>query len=229
MKYPTFLSLIAISMMGCGDDSSAEKGVFVPSNDAGTASDSNTSDSGTPDIGTSVEPLKCAAVEGACDLTCEVLADPSFCWNVARAEANACGASESKGVMSGDGLSCTSLDTVVRFDAPVLVTEVTDRETWGIEVSRGGNTCLELDDGPLSLALETSSGRVNVSLTLQPEFYRIECPDGSAWEAYDQMALLACKDADGFTSLPGISTVTFGDEFQFGLLPGPDSLLWCTF
>lgn len=221
MRYPTFLSFVVISTWACGDDAGT-KGVFVP-HDAAVNSQT---DAG---VDTSTDTLGCDLPDKVCPLTCEVLANPSFCWNVARIEANACGSSATIGTMSPDGLSCTSPDSVVSFDAPVLIDEVLDREAWRFEVARDGITCLGLDDGPLSLALETSSGRVSVQFTLQPEFYRIECPNGSAWEAFDQMALLACKDADGFTSLPGISKTTIGDEFQFGILPGPENLLWCRF
>ncbi len=232
MKYSTFLGLLLITAAACGDDSEAAKGVFVPNDaanaqtDAGNAEVNSTTDAGTD---TSVDPLACEFTDKACLLTCEVLLDPSFCWNIARAEANACGQSTTRGVMSADGLTCTSPTTVVRFDAPVKFAEVPDREVWAIEISRSGNICLELEDGPLSLSLATASGKVDVSLSREPELYRIECPNGSAWESNDSLALLACNDAEGLTSLPGISTTTVGDDFQFGLLPGPDSLLWCGF
>jgi len=225
--------LTMLPMVACADDSESAKGVFVPEDGGSNLQvDAGVDASGAAtDLGTYTRPdlLPCESSENVCALTCEVLADPSFCWNVARAEASACGSNQNVGMMSADGLSCTSPETVVRFDAPITIDDVPDRENWGIEVSRAGKTCLELDDGSMSLSLKTAAGTVDVSLTLEPEYYRIECPNGGVWEATDQLALLACKDANGFTSLPGISTTTIGDDFQFGLLPGPDSLLWCRF
>lgn len=232
-----YLILALVMSLGCSDDSSDNKGVFIPDGQPDMSVDQAQNDlafDAVTDVANDPvavpDMLECDSDGGACPLTCEVLADPGFCWNIARLEANACGDSENHGVMSGDGLRCTSQEIAVEFSEAVLQAQVTDRELWDFKISRGGKTCLDLHDDETSLSVSTRSGTTGFELTEEPSFvYRMTCPNGSSWEATDRDALLLCRDSEGLTTLPGRSVVTVGSDFQFGLLPGPDSLFWCGF
>lgn len=229
--------VLLVSVQACGDDRVPKDVILDSVPDTGATPDAgrtgNDSGSGGADAATGAE-FRCA--EGTCELTCDVLADPGFCWTLGLQEAYSCTDGAGTGVMSSDGLTCTaaiegSMDSlVVEFQDPVVEGQVIERDDWVFGVSRAGEACLSFENVMDDFVLTTDRGTVAVVVRVENEpLLRVSCPSGDVWEATDIEGLLMCRNADDVTSLPGQFTTTIGPEFDVGLLPSSDRLFACTF
>ena len=183
----------------------------------------------TPDAGST--ELRCA--EQTCELTCEVLNDPRFCWTLGLEEAYACTNGAATGTISNDGLTCfapidESNELVITFENPLVEGEVIGLDDWSFEIARNGEECLSFDDTPENFVLATSRGTTTVAFEEQG-FLRVTCPTGDVWETTDLEGILACRNEDQVTALPGRSTTKIGREFGISLLPRSSNLFTCSF
>jgi hypothetical protein len=152
-------------------------------------------------------------------LTCEVIADPDFCWAIGVEEAYACvDASASDGVFDPTRSTCTMSDgVVIRFDEPVPLDSFSDDDytwTFSIEDSDGAE-CARHEDGD-STALITASGESSTALSGMVGV-RVTCPDGGVYVAPNAFDLFECEVG----SLPGYS-VSGSSDISWSLLGTPD-------
>lgn len=228
MKSIALALVVSTALVACSDtpDRKAREPFFE--SDSGSMMDPDGSTapdvSDTTDMGTTGG--NCDG--GPCPLTCDVFADPGFCWNVARAEAYACAGDFGTGTMTDGGMACVSGDVRVDFDVALTEGAVIDTDITGLQVSSGGQECAALEDTDTTFVLTTASGTVRISFEGLSR-YAISCPDGSAWETTDVEGLFSCVDGEGISTLPGTSKFSAGTQWGFAILPGGENLFQCDF
>ena len=140
------------------------------------------------------------------ELTCEVLADPNFCWTIAVSEAYACNAATTCEFDTGTTATFT----------PALEPNF-DIQEFTIVVANADGQCAKLvDDHNATISLKTKSGTVDVHVAQKD--YTVECADGTTYATDKPLDLLACGNGvlDN-AKLPG-TTKTSG---SFGITPRP--------
>lgn len=123
------------------------------------------------------------ACSGSSELTCDVLADPSNCWNQAAAAAYACVSSTEIGVLASDRLSCSYSDgTLITFDEalPQRTDEVRNLDSLGFTVLSGGTQCARFVD-TLNNRLEIEAGGASAVGELLGGEFTLSCGDGSSF------------------------------------------------
>lgn len=155
-------------------------------------------------------------------LTCEVLADPGFCWTVGVDEAYLCldGLDES-GLFDADRTTCAFTGgTTVTFDDPV---PVEDAEEWTLAFTvtdPDGGFCARFEGGSDSLLLDTLAGAVTTRATTRS--YVVSCPDGTEYLTPDPFGLLDCV-----SPVPGHLQILQDGAITVALLGGVGPLLVC--
>lgn len=158
------------------------------------------------------------------ELTCEVLADPNFCWTVAVEEAYACTANaDTYGLISASGRACAFDDGSTATFTPALDPRqnITDIGAMTIVVSDEFGQCakfVDYDDSYMSLT--TASGSVDVGG--DEDSYKIECSDGTTYKSRSPRDLISCGDGSIQDSrLPGTFKSGGGGFVTFSITPKP--------
>lgn len=157
------------------------------------------------------------------ELTCEVLADPNFCWNVAVTEAKACLAdTPAPCEVLPEGTTCLFSDGIRADFAPPLRRGVSlnDTEVVTVTVRRPDfSVCALLRDDRLNdVQLQTASG----SALVRPQLnnFEVECPDGTTYQTTAPLDLLSCVDGPQTSqSLPGAFRSGISPYFAIGPTP----------
>jgi len=171
--------------------------------------------------------LSAACGDDAEELTCEMLADPNFCWNARVAEARACTSDqEIDAISTDDGETCVYpggpvaiLDNPIRSESDIDI-----RLDFSIE--RDGMQCMSFREDGDDQIVTTPNGTARLGgagTTLI-----MEC-GGTTFEGPGFELLEEC----GFGELPGQSWSKSSGGFSIGLLPnfeeGFSSVLSCDY
>ncbi|TNE87130.1 MAG: hypothetical protein EP330_19370 [Deltaproteobacteria bacterium] len=161
-------------------------------------------------------------------LTCDVLADPDFCWAASVDEAYACiPEADSSGTFDATRSTCTLGNGItVVFDEPVPedpFADSADDYLWSFTIRDGGGDCARFVDGDTGYSLTTNSGQAST----RPYGFAgstLECPNGDEYTAENLFDLFECEGA----VLPGYG---YSGNVSWQLLGGPDGrffLFECT-
>jgi len=224
MKIRALTTLVwVILLVGCGDDAKPKDSVFVPDNNTNNTNNS-VNPNNTPDPINNA--LECGEPGGVCELDCQVFASPDFCWNRARFLVYECMNEQVNGTMNPAGDTCTVGNVSIQFADAIDPEALADIEDWDFRIVQSGASCARVvsDDG---FELTTRLGTVKIEVSAQE--YSVECEDGSKWVTTNVFGLFDCTDNEGFTTLPGSTSFSAGNEFGFGLLPGSGNLFQCAF
>ncbi len=161
------------------------------------------------------------------ELTCEVLADPNFCWTVAVEEAYACTANAQRyGLISQSGRACSFDDGNTATFTPALdpLQSSTDIDAITIVVTDEFGQCAKfVDMGDSFMSLTTASGTVDVGGDRRA--YKVECSDGTTYKSTSPMDLISCGDGSIQDSrLPGTFKSGGGGLISFGISPKPEGI-----
>jgi hypothetical protein len=178
----------------------------------------------------SLAVLLMLAIIPGCDdseeLTCEVLADPNFCWAVAVAEAYECNATAiTDGQISADGKTCEFDNGATATFSPALdrTQEIFDIDTMTVTLSNADGLCAKLADNEAGLSLKTASGTVDTGGSANN--YTVDCPNGTTYKSDKPFELLSCGGGTLFNSkLPGTSKGGGGNFITFGISPKPEGV-----
>lgn len=162
------------------------------------------------------------------ELTCEVLAQPDFCWTVAVEEAYACTAQTTGDcLLTSDYAGCAYENGITASFSPPMdpMVSVIDIENIDITVNNTEGQCARFVEDEQGMTLTTASGTVDVGGTSS---YRVECPDGTVYATDNAFDLLNCGEGGLFDSqLPGSFKSGSGLYRSFGINPAPeDSTGW---
>lgn len=161
------------------------------------------------------------------ELTCEVLADPNFCWAIAVNEAYACNAEAmTDGQISADGKTCEFESGTTATFSPALdpMQDIFDIESMTVTLSNADGQCAKLvEDDSSGISLTTASGTVDVGGSINS--YTVDCPNGTTYKSDAPFDLLNCGDGNLFNSgLPGTTKSGSGTFISFGISPRPEGV-----
>lgn len=219
-KVSTFaLVLVAVVIAAsCGSDEKKSSTPYVePEGDLGTSDMA-------PGLNNIDPLLECGQAE--CELSCEVLADPNFCWQRAVREVYACMEGVTKGTMV-EADRCVVGGVEVAFSQNLVSETIIDKEDWDFEIITG-DVCARVQDTEDAFQLDTRFGTVRAEFTESD--YTVTCENGEVWRFEGEVTdLLQCRDENDSLPLPGVITFSSGPEFGFGLSPADGNLFQCTF
>ncbi len=219
-KVSTFALLLVAGVIAssCGSEEKKSSTPYVePESDLGTSDMA-------PGLNNIDPLLECGQAE--CELSCEVLADPNFCWQRAVREVYACMEGVTKGTMA-EADRCVVGGVEVAFSQNLVSETIIDKEDWDFEIITG-DVCARVQDTEDAFQLDTRFGTVRAAFTETD--YTVTCENGEVWRFEGEVTvLLQCRDGNDSLPLPGVITFSSGAEFGFGLSPADGNLFQCTF
>jgi hypothetical protein len=160
--------------------------------------------------------------------TCKFVQDKNNCLMQMLVDVDACLAADTtapSGVMSTDGVSCTSTDgrVSVAFNPPLATSSSEPRGYDATIKNASGATCAhyikDADDNGYSLT--DANGKTARLVYTGPHQVKFTCPDGSGWQDNDQDLCLIV--------VPGETTTSWGSSgVQVNILNLTHPLFRCT-
>jgi hypothetical protein len=159
-------------------------------------------------------------------LTCEVLADPDFCWLTSVEEAYACVDPSLDGVFDEARSTCTYPDGVTVAFAEPVPEDLFGEENYSFAfdiIGSEGSECASFGETETGFSLTSTGGTFNSGVAGLFGL-ALECPSGDTYETNDGFSLFECDGAvfPGFMYSGGLGSVSLSligsPEGTFGLI-----------